>query len=279
MLKSLINWTRDWFEKNGNPETKAIIGISGGKDSSVVAGLLVEALGKDRVLGIQMPCGDQVDIDDSNAIIKHLGINSFTVNIQKAYESLNLQITKNLNSFNDKNLENYRTNTPARLRMTTLYGIAALEGNSRVANTGNLSESVLGYHTFYGDLAGDFAPIAELTTSEVKELGRSLNLPEEFINKTPSDGMSFDKDGFPISDEDKLGLTYDDINICIRSDNPEEELSIKYGGDFDIAMSIIKKVLKLYQENKYKIDIIGIPSFKYGNNFIPELNEKYYGLV
>ena len=198
-----IEWVRNYFEKNGNPQTKAIIGISGGKDSSTVAALCCEVLGKDRVIGVMMPNGIQADIEDSKKLCAFLGIKNYTVNIADAYKGLTDSIKSATGA--DSTPPQYNTNTPARLRMATLYGIAALEGNARVSNNGNLSERLAGYFTLWGDGAGDFAPLANLYVDEVVELGLSLGLPEELCHKAPTDGMSGK------TDEANLGFTYADL--------------------------------------------------------------------
>ena len=172
-----IAWVKDYFAKNGNSETKAVIGISGGKDSSTVAALCCAALGKDRVIGVMMPNGVQSDIEDSKKLCAFLGIKNYTVNIEDAYRGLTCELKKSLGV--GVTPAQYNTNTPARLRMATLYSVAALEGNCRVSNNGNLSERLAGYFTLWGDGAGDFAPLANLYVSEVVKLGLALGLPEE----------------------------------------------------------------------------------------------------
>ena len=238
--QNCIDWIREWFEKNGDENTKAVIGISGGKDSSVVAALCVEALGKDRVIGVQMPNGVQADISDSDAIIKHLGIKSFCINICNAYSGLTEQMREVAGNGKEFPTYQYKTNTPARLRMVTLYGVAAMVGNCRVANTCNLSEDMVGFSTFYGDSAGDFAPISHLTTEEVVAIGDYLELPKELVHKAPSDGMCGS------TDEDKLGFTYHELNEYIRKGEK--------GENFD-------KINKLHNQQIYKIRIIQIPYF------------------
>ena len=198
-----IEWVRSYFEKNGNPQTKAVIGISGGKDSSTVSALCCAALGKERVIGVMMPNGVQSDIEDSKKLCAFLGIKNYTVNIADAYNGLTRAKQDSLGA--DEVPAQYKTNTPARLRMATLYGIAAMEGNARVSNNGNLSERLAGYFTLWGDGAGDFAALANLYVDEVVELGLSLGLPEELCHKAPSDGMSGK------TDEDNLGFTYADL--------------------------------------------------------------------
>lgn len=217
----VINWIRDWFEANGKG-CNAVIGISGGKDSSVVAALCVEALGRDRVIGVTMPNGVQADISDSMMLINHLGIRYFNLNIANTYQALMASIQE---QFAPDGIEVSRQtviNMPPRLRMTTLYAISQ-SMNGRVANTCNLSEDWVGYSTRYGDAAGDFAPLGGLTVAEVKAIGKELGLPVELVDKTPSDGLSGK------SDEDNLGFTYAVLDRYIRTgvcDDPKVKASI-----------------------------------------------------
>ena len=217
----VVNWIRDWFEANGKG-CNAVIGISGGKDSSVVAALCVEALGRDRVIGVTMPNGVQADISDSMMLINHLGIRYFNLNIANTYQALMASIQE---QFAPDGIEVSRQtviNMPPRLRMTTLYAISQ-SMNGRVANTCNLSEDWVGYSTRYGDAAGDFAPLGGLTVAEVKAIGKELGLPVELVDKTPSDGLSGK------SDEDNLGFTYAVLDRYIRTgvcDDPKVKASI-----------------------------------------------------
>lgn len=217
----VVQWIRDWFEANGKG-CNAVIGISGGKDSSVVAALCVEALGVDRVIGVTMPNGVQKDISDSMMLINHLGIRYFNVNIADTYNALMNTIGE---QFAPDGIEISRQtiiNMPPRLRMTTLYAISQ-SMNGRVANTCNLSEDWVGYSTRYGDAAGDFAPLGGLTVAEVKAIGRELGLPIDLVDKTPSDGLSGK------SDEDNLGFTYAVLDRYIRTgvcDDPKTKASI-----------------------------------------------------
>ena len=208
MKNEVIKWIKDYFNENGKG-CKAIIGISGGTDSSVVAALCVEALGKDNVIGVLMPCGIQHDIDVSLALVKHLGIKYHIINIDEPVSNLREIIGKEFD-MDPNSVDAYKTNTPARIRMTTLYGICALYGG-RVANTCNLSEDWIGYSTKFGDAAGDFSPISDFTKTEVRELGRELGLPNMFVEKIPEDGMSGK------SDEEKLGFTYEVLDKYIRT--------------------------------------------------------------
>ena len=211
-----INWIKDYFKDN--PDGKAIIGISGGKDSTITAALCVEALGADRVIGVMMPNGMQSDINDSIAVIRLLGIESIKININQAYEGLIAGMTIGIDegfapldetfAFIDSN-PMVKTNLPARLRMATLYAVAALHPNSRVVNTCNRSEDYVGYSTKYGDAAGDFSPLGNLTVREVLEIGDELGLPKHLVHKAPSDGMCGK------TDEDNLGFTYEQLDDYI----------------------------------------------------------------
>lgn len=200
MKYDIINWIRNYFSLTGGKY--AIIGISGGKDSLVAAKLLTEALGKDYVIGVSMPHGKQADIEDVNKIFSLLDIRRIDVNIKDAFDGL----TKDLRFANMEINDMVKTNLPARLRMCTLYSIAANFPDARVVNTCNKSEDFVGWATKFGDAAGDFSLLQDLTVREVIELGRELGLPEELINKTPNDGMC------GASDEDKLKVSYNEID-------------------------------------------------------------------
>lgn len=200
-----VAWIRDWFEKNGKG-CNAVIGISGGKDSSVVAALCVEALGKDRVIGVLMPNGEQSDIDCSHKLVAHLGIPFYVCNIKKAFDGV-------MESLRESGIEPSRqtvVNLPPRIRMSTLYAVSQSH-NGRVANTCNLSEDWVGYSTRYGDAAGDFSPLGKLTVREVKAIGKYLNLPIDLVEKVPSDGLSGK------TDEDNLGFSYAVLDEYIRT--------------------------------------------------------------
>ena len=204
-------WIRDWFEENGKG-CKAVIGLSGGKDSSIVAALCVEALGKDRVLGVMMPNGEQFDIDVSRALVKHLDIESVEFNIRGAYEGVVDELMRHFDHFSDQ----AKTNLPPRLRMAVLYAVSQ-NVNGRVANTCNLSEDWVGYNTKFGDGAGDFSPLSKLTVQEVKAVGRALGLPSMFVDKVPIDGLQAK------TDEDNLGFTYAVLDRYIREGVCEDE--------------------------------------------------------
>jgi len=201
-----VQWIRDWFEENGKG-CNAVLGISGGKDSSVCAALCVEALGRDRVIGVTMPNGVQPDIDDSVKLINHLGIRRYNVNIGKAFEALMAEVEAQLGQVASAQT---RINMAPRLRMTAVYAISQ-SNNGRVVNTCNLSEDWVGYSTRWGDAAGDFSPLGGLTVAEVLEVGTELGLPRELVYKTPSDGLCGK------TDEDNLGFTYAVLDRYIRT--------------------------------------------------------------
>jgi NAD+ synthase len=217
--KSTVEWIREWFEKNG-PGCNAIIGISGGKDSSIAAALCVEALGKDRVIGVLMPNDKQSDIDMAQLLVRHLGIQNYTVNIGTTFNAL----CEELNEAGIELSKDSIINLPPRLRMSTLYAVGQSR-NGRVVNTCNLSEDWVGYSTRYGDSVGDFSPMSCFTTAEIRAMGRVLGIPSVLIEKVPSDGLS------GMSDEDKLGFTYEVLDRYIRTgeiDDPETKKRIDY---------------------------------------------------
>lgn len=199
-----VAWVRNFFEENGKT-CNAVVGISGGKDSSVAAAVCAKALGKDRVIGVLMPCGVQSDIDAAYTLVNHLGIKYYVVNIKDAVEGVKNSMPEEL-----KLTSQSLTNLPARIRMTTLYAVSQ-SLNGRVVNTCNLSEDWVGYSTRYGDAAGDFSPLSHLTVTEVKALGRHLGLPEALVEKVPIDGLSGK------TDEDNLGFTYAELDRYIRT--------------------------------------------------------------
>ncbi|MBO4797540.1 MAG: NAD(+) synthase [Candidatus Methanomethylophilaceae archaeon] len=197
-----VQWILDFFRENG-PDCNAIVGISGGKDSSVTAALCVEALGVERVIGVLMPNGVQHDIQAAELLVSHLGIRHYLVNIGESVNALREAIPFPLSCQS-------RINLPARIRMATLYAVSQSH-NGRVANTCNLSEDWVGYATRYGDGAGDFSPLSHLTVQEVKAVGRTLGLPETLIEKIPIDGLSGKMD------EENLGFTYEELDRYIRT--------------------------------------------------------------
>ena len=199
-----VLWIQSFFEQNG-PDCNAVVGISGGKDSSIAAALCVEALGADRVIGVLMPQGQQHDIDMAYLLVNHLGIKHYVVNIKDAVDGILGNIPDELPL-----TRLATTNLPPRIRMATLYAVSQ-SCNGRVCNTCNLSEDWVGYSTRYGDSVGDFSPLSHLTVTEVKQIGRLLGLPDALVDKVPIDGLCGK------TDEENLGFTYDTLDRYIRT--------------------------------------------------------------
>ena len=235
--EALIVWIRAWFEKNGR-DCNAVIGISGGKDSSVCAALCVEALGRNRVIGVLMPNGTQSDIADSRQLVEYLGIRSVTVNIAGAVDAIHTQ----LRAARIDATAQTEINLPPRVRMSVLYAVSQ-SMNGRVINTCNLSEDWVGYSTRYGDSAGDVSLLGKLTVQEVKALGREMGLPENLVEKTPSDGLCGS------SDEQKLGFSYAVLDRYIREGDCEDPV-------------IREKIDELHRANRFKLELI--PVFESG---------------
>lgn len=227
-----VEWIRDFFAKNG-PDCNAVLGISGGKDSSVAAALCVEALGADRVIGVLMPCGEQADIDCSLKLVNHLGIRHYIVNIKDAVEGLKAAMPAEL-PLSTQSI----TNLPPRIRMTTVYAVSQ-SVNGRVCNTCNLSEDWVGYSTRYGDSVGDFSPLSRLTVAEVKEIGHLLGLPYDLVEKVPIDGLCGK------TDEDNLGFTYAVLDRYIRT------------GEID-DLATKERIDRLHRINQFKLELMPV---------------------
>lgn len=211
-IEHIVAWIQKWFEENG-PKASAVIGISGGKDSSVCAALLMKALGKDRVMGVLMPDNAQSDIEDSYQLVDHLGMNYMVINIGEVTRAMKNTLSQHFMLSSDTSI-----NIPPRIRMTVLYAAAqSMPMGGRVANTCNKSEDYIGYSTKYGDAAGDFSILSDYTVTEVRQIGDALGLPKELVHKTPSDGLSGK------SDEDKIGFSYDTLDRYIREGICEDE--------------------------------------------------------
>ncbi len=227
-----VQWIRDFFEQNGK-DCNAVVGISGGKDSSIVAALCVEALGKDRVIGVLMPYGEQHDIDMAQLLVDTLDIKHYVVNIKESVDALKRSIPFDLSHQSIVNLM-------PRIRMSTLYAVSQSH-NGRVANTCNLSEDWVGYSTRYGDSVGDFSPCSHLTVQEMKQIGRLLNLPDVLVDKVPIDGLCGK------TDEDNLGFTYAELDRYIREGVIEDEAKKE-------------RIDRLHKMNLFKLEVM--PSFK-----------------
>lgn len=234
-----VQWIRDWFEENGKG-CNAIIGISGGKDSSVVAALCVEALGSDRVVGVLMPDGEQADINDSIYLVNYINIHAIVADISYAVCGVQSAIREQLELVFDKNISHQSMiNLPPRIRMTTLYAISQ-SLNGRVVGTDNASEVYIGYSTRWGDNVADLMPLLNFTSDEVVAIGDALGLPYELTHKVPSDGLCGK------TDEDNFGFTYGVLNKYIRTGVCEDA-------------GVKAKIDQLHERNLFKLR--PIPSF------------------
>lgn len=233
---ALIEAIKKFFAENG-PTCNAIIGISGGKDSTVAAALCVEALGRDRVIGVLMPNGEQSDIDDSYQVVSHLGIRYLCVNIGESIGLLKNEIEKAC--FSEGLSQQTIINLPPRIRMATLYAVAQTM-NGRVINTSNYSETYIGYSTRWGDSVGDYSPLGYLLSDEVVAIGDLCDLPYELVHKTPSDGLC------GMSDEDRFGFSYEDLNNFIRSSGYVSE-------------EAVPKIIEMHKKSEFKRS--GTPTF------------------
>lgn len=231
LTENLIIWYRKMLATTGGKSI--VIGISGGKDSSVAAALSVKAIGRDKVYGIIMPDEIQSDIVYATGICEHLDISYKIMNIGPMTKAFIEQL-KEIPFLDDPDLTpQTRINLPARVRMTALYGIAQSMEGARVLNTSNLSEDWVGYGTLYGDLTGAFSPLGDLTSEEVIEVGRQLDVPEKYLVKPPSDGLT------GITDEENLGFSYETLNRYIRTGEIED-------------VRAKERIDRLYRRNRFK---------------------------
>ena len=231
-----VAWIREWFAANG-PTCNAVIGMSGGKDSTITAALCAEALGADRVIGIAMPAEGQ-SLNEADEICEYLGIRYLCFPIGRIEAECNALGAVLPEGFSVQTVQNI----PPRIRMTMLYA-AAQSLNGMVANTCNLSEDYIGYATLYGDAAGSFAPLDGLCVREVLQVGHAMGLPARWVDKTPDDGLPHSS-----PDEVKLGFTYAALDRYIREgvcDDPE----------------VKEKIDRLHRRNKFKTDILHIPAY------------------
>ncbi|WP_026507511.1 NAD(+) synthase [Butyrivibrio sp. MC2013] len=236
--EDLIKWIREWFEINGK-DAKAVLGLSGGKDSTIAASLCKAALGADRVFGVLMPNGVQPDIEDSYELVESLGIPYAEINISDSY----LGIEKQLGKAGITMTKQAQTNLPPRLRMSSLYAVSQSIGG-RVANTCNLSETYVGWETRWGDQVGDFSPLGGLTVTEVIAIGRLCDdIPERLVVKAPSDGLT------GRTDEDNLGTRYAYIDAVIR------------GCAEDVPQADLDRIAALTAGSEFKRQSISLPTF------------------
>ncbi len=237
IVDELIKWIKLEMQQRGG--TKMLLGISGGKDSSVVAALGAEALGKENVLGVLMPKGEQADIDFSYEISDLLGITNVTIPIEDIYTQVITSLQRLPEGFLPKITTATTINLSPRIRMTILYAISQSIPGSRVIHTGNLSEKWVGYTTVYGDNTGAFAPLGNFTTDEVIQIGRCLEIPEKFLIKPPADGLTGK------TDEMVLGFSYEILNKYIRTGEIED-------------VKIKERIDSMHNYNSFKYDPIPV---------------------
>lgn len=250
VTRDLIQWTRDWFDKNGK-DSVAVLGISGGKDSTIAAKIMVEALGENRVIGVMLPRGKQHDQNIAREVCEYLNIQHYDWNIKEIFD---IFVNTYTTSIKGPVTEQSMTNLAPRIRMTALRFVAQCK-NGRLINTSNLSEDWVGYATIDGDSAGDMSLFSMLTVQEVKAIGHYLGIPERFVEKIPEDGL------VGKSDEDNLGVSYSNIDAYIRSSS---EISVE-------ARDIIERKFKA---NEFKLKATsGMPKF------MPRLEDLYQGLT
>lgn len=231
LTQKVVDWTGDFFKTVG--KTDAVLGISGGKDSSVVAAICVTALGKEHVHGVLLPCGIQKDISCSYQLVDHLGIDYDVQDIETLVKESLALVPGADKSYDAK------TNAPARIRMNQIMVTAQTHG-WLMANTCQRNEECVGFSSIWGDSCGSFSPLGLLTVDEVIEIGDDLGLPYELTHKVPIDGLQ------PLSDEEKLGFSYKELSDLIRK-------GIR-GEHYDLIMQ------KFYA-NKFKLEMIKIQKF------------------
>jgi NAD+ synthase len=230
-----VNWIKEWFSQFPEDKT-AVIGMSGGKDSTIAAALIAEAIGKHRVIGVAMPDKNQ-GINDADRICEYLGIRYLEMSI----DSITKGFTGKLN-WSEQTLQNI----PPRIRMTMLYAVAQTY-NGFPVNTCNLSEDHIGYSTIFGDLAGAFSPIKEFTVTELLEIGDVMGIPSQWVHKTPDDGLPHS-----CPDEQKFGFSYAVLDEYIRT----RKEPIGFNGE-----SVKEKIDHMYNMNKFKAETVRIPAY------------------
>ena len=244
-VNNIVDFIKKYYKDNNLGG--AILGISGGKDSGVVAGLLVKALGKENVIGVTLPChSKEEDRIDAKLVSDYYGIELINFDITSTFDAFKDEL-KNLGTFTDEEVKNSDINLKPRLRMSTLYYLAALYSMVRgktyiVAGTSNKCELYVGYFTKGGDSVHDISLLADYTVEEVIKLGEYLKVPDKVLYKTPNDGLS------NLTDEDKLGVKYNDIATYLEN----KDLLDK---------EIREKIEKLHKNNLHKFNI---PTYKKG---------------
>lgn len=238
LKNACVAWIRDWFAPFG-PTSTAVLGMSGGKDSTVAAALCAEALGPERVIGVAMPADGQ-SLNEADEICKYLGIRYYCLpigRIEAAADELGTILSPE--GFSVQTVQNI----PPRIRMMMLYAVAQ-SNNGFVANTCNLSEDYIGYATLFGDAAGSFSPLGKLVVREVLAIGHALGLPAKWVDKIPDDGLPHS-----CPDEAKFGFTYATLDRYIREGICEDT-------------EVKAKIDRMHARNLFKTEILHIPSFE-----------------
>ena len=238
-----VEWIRGWFQANG-PKCTAVLGMSGGKDSTIAAALCALALGPERVVGVSIPSTGQ-SLNEADEICRHLGIRYVNMPIGPVEDSFRA-LGPNMNDMGgDGFTAQTILNIPPRIRMTVLYAVAQ-SCNGMVANTCNLSEDYIGYATLFGDASGSFSPLGKLCVREVRGIGHTLGLPSRWVDKIPDDGLPGS-----CPDETKFGFSYDTLDSYIRD------------GVCDDA-DVRAKIESMHRRNLFKLEILHIPAFDPG---------------
>ncbi len=235
-MKNAIKWIQDYVKNSG--AKGVVIGNSGGKDSATVLAMAVNAIGKENVLAVSMPCFSiSNDFDDAKLVAETFGVRFLKIDLSNCYQEMENSITEQLNQSLSKEST---INIKPRLRMTTLYGIAQTLGYL-VIGTGNLCEAMVGYTTKWGDSASDFNPIGNFTVDEVLEIGRLLGVPDRILKKSPNDGLG------GLTDEEKMGIRYSQIAEMIETGDTNENAK--------------KEILRRYNASKHKRALVPVYKF------------------
>ena len=240
----IVEWIRNWFDENGK-DAKAVVLISGGKDSTIVGKLMIESLGKENVIGLLLPNGIQKDINVAIDVVKYLDIKYHVCNIESMVND-GLNLVSNEISVSDQT----KINLPPRIRMCLGYAFSQ-SYNAFPINTSNLSENFIGFSTLYGDHAFAISPLGNLTVSEVKQIGLELEIPNNFINKIPSDGLT------GLSDEEATGISYDILDNYIRTGICEDN-------------NIKNKIDDRHIKNLFKLTHIAIETYEPNLPILPK---------
>ena len=236
-ISKIQSWIKE-FVKSVQVEG-VIVGLSGGIDSAVTSTLSVNAIGKENVIGLGLPCiSIPQDLDDAKMLADRLGIEFIVLDLSSVYEEF-IKVTSGKIESN----KIAKANAKARLRMVTWYFTAQSKGNYLIGGTGNRTELAIGYFTKYGDGGVDFEPIGGLYKCEVREIARKLNIPETIINKPPSAGLWEGQ-----SDEGEIGMAYDVIDEILYRIDYNLDLS-------DLNQKDVNKVKKMMKTSQHKLNI------------------------